>query len=123
MKNVRLKATKKTPEVTLDAKEGFLEIKGLSIPENAASFYQPIVEWLDDYVRSPAEKTVVNFDFILFNTSSSKWFISILKRLSLLEEEGIEVNWIYAEGDEDLMEYGEELKDFELVPMNLIEKT
>ena len=36
-------------------KAGIMEIKGRSIPENSIEFYKPLVDWLDEYAKSPKE--------------------------------------------------------------------
>ena len=46
-------ATEDTPDVTLDAANGVFEFVGQAYPENAADFFNPILEWLEEYGDSP----------------------------------------------------------------------
>jgi hypothetical protein len=60
MENLKLEATKYTPEISLDT-GGVISLVGKSYPENTFEFYAPVMEWLENYFEtSAAEKTVVN---------------------------------------------------------------
>lgn len=50
MENIHIEKTSKTPEVIFDAEKHYLEIKGVSIPEDSEHFYRPLMEWMIDYV-------------------------------------------------------------------------
>ena len=117
-----LEETNLTPSITLDNETGKLELKGKSIPENSLEFYQPVYEWLDEYVASPKEKTVVTIQFEYFNTSSSKCILDILKKIDKIDELGNDVliKWYYDEDDEDMMEAGEDYSDLLDAPFELI---
>jgi len=60
MEPLIIEGTAKTPTVNFNASEGLIEIKGRSIPENSIEFYKPLVDWLDEYAKSPAPHTTVN---------------------------------------------------------------
>ena len=111
-----------TPSINFDAQGGRLEMKGRSIPENSLEFYQPVFEWLDQYVETPQEKTIVHVQFDYFNTSSSKCILDILKRIDKLDEKGLDVlvKWYYDESDEDMMEAGEDYEDLLDTPFEFV---
>ena len=124
MEALQLEATNLTPSIYFDADSGTLEMKGRSIPENSLEFYQPVYEWLDQYLEAPQDKTVVHVQFDYFNTSSSKCILDILKRIDKLDGKGKDVliKWYYDESDEDMMEAGEDYSDlldapFEIIPL------
>ena len=77
MKPYTVEATDFSPEVILDPKNNTFEISGISRPENANEFYEPIVNWLDEYVKKPNDNTELKFRFDYFNTSSLKFFLMI----------------------------------------------
>ena len=60
----------KTPSITL-GKDGIMEIKGKSIPENSLEFYKPVYDWLDNYSQSPSPKTELKVNLEYFNTRAS----------------------------------------------------
>lgn len=115
-----IEPTDKSPAVTLDHETGILEFEGRSLIEDSEKFFMPIVEWILEYNEKPAKKTTVNFKFEYFNTSCSKWLITITKQLKKLFEKGEEadINWYYE--DEDVLEYGEVIRDLVDIPINMI---
>jgi hypothetical protein len=58
---IRISATEDTPEVVLNDKEGTFKISGRSLPEDAFWFYNPIVEWLSGYSKTPLSNTEFQF--------------------------------------------------------------
>jgi len=124
MENLKLEATKYTPEINLDT-AGTISLVGKSYPENTFEFYAPMMKWLEEYFEtSAAETTVVNMEIIYFNSSSSKLFFDFF---DLLEENSdehtIEINWIYDEENESAEEAGEDfIEDFEDLTINLVSK-
>ncbi len=121
MENIQIDGTDKSPAVILDKDKGFLEFVGRSLIEDSEKFFLPLVEWIIEYSKSPHEKTIVEFKFEYFNTSCSKWLITMTKQLKKLYEKdhNTEINWYYE--DEDVLEYGEVIRDLVDVPMNMVE--
>lgn len=122
METLIIEATNLTPYISFDATAGKLELVGRSIPENSLEFYQPVYEWLDAYVASPNEKTIVEVKLDYFNTSSSKCILDILKKVDKLDDAGYDIliKWFYNESDEDMMEAGEDYGDLLESPFELI---
>ena len=123
MESISFEGTTKTPTVKLEPNNGLIEIKGRSIPENSIEFYRPIVEWLEEYAKSPQKKTTVNIQLEYFNTSSSKCILDIFKKLESIKKARNEVviNWYYEEDDEDMLEAGEDYESIIRVPFKMIE--
>ena len=122
MNKFHLEGSAKTPTVKFDAKDGVIEVKGRSIPENSIEFYKPLVDWLETYLSNPADLTEVNIQLEYFNTSSSKCILDVFKKLEAIYKSGNEVviNWFYEEDDEDMLEAGEIYAERVSVPFNLI---
>lgn len=123
MEPIIIEGTPKTPSIKFDSKDGVFEIKGRSIPENSVEFYKPLNEWLDQYMQTPLEKTVVNIRLEYFNTSSSKCILDVFKRLEAIHrsKHDVEINWFYEEDDEDMLEAGEDYDSIIKVPFKMIE--
>jgi len=84
---------------------GQIKISGRALPEDAVSFFKPVVEWLMKFT-SENIKIEINLDY--FNTSVSKILLDIFKIIENNEEnKSIEVRWLYEEGDEEMLESGE----------------
>ncbi len=122
MEVIKIKGTDDTPNVILDAENGIMEISGRSLPEDVAAFYEPILDWFDEYAEGPKSKTVVDFKLVYFNTASSKLLLDILLKLEEMCDNGHEVlvRWHYPDDDEDMEEAGEEYADIVEVPFEHI---
>lgn len=122
METIKIAGTEDTPKVILDPANNEFEISGRSLPEDVASFYNPVLNWLEQYIESPNDSTVFNFKLVYFNTASSKLLLDILMKLETLHENGKEVlvKWHFPEEDEDMEEAGEEYADIVDVPFEQI---
>lgn len=123
MENFYLEETSKTPKLSFDQRTGKFLMSGRSIPENSIEFYRPLFEWLDDYVKTPSDKTSFDIKLEYFNTSSSKCLVEIFRRLERINSNSVVINWYYEEDDEDMQESGEDFKEIIDIPiiMNVIE--
>ena len=123
MEPLSIEGTAKTPTVKFNGQEGVIEIKGRSIPENSIEFYKPLVEWLEEYSKTPLDLTQVNVQLEYFNTSSSKCILDVFKKLEAIHKSSNEViiNWYYEEDDEDMLEAGEDYESIIRVPFKMIE--
>ncbi len=122
METIKIQGTEDTPKVILDKDNEVMEISGRSLPEDVASFFEPILNWLDEYADAPNGKTVFNFKLVYFNTASSKLLLDILMKLEEIHEAGNDVliRWHYPEDDEDMEEAGEEYADIVDVPFEQV---
>ena len=93
--------TKNSPYIYLDQEKGLIEIKGSSLMEDVRAFYDPILEWIYEYIDHP-KVTKVNMDLGFYNLGSAKIYLIILKVLSKIEKTGfrLTINWYYDENDE-----------------------
>ncbi|MCK5522550.1 MAG: DUF1987 domain-containing protein [Thiomargarita sp.] len=127
MDSLKIEATKCTPEVTFNAENNILEIKGDSYPENITEFFSSVFTWLEEYLGELKNQVfTINIELNYFNSSSSKLLLDIFERL----EEEVEkfdkkiiVNWIYDADHDNIEEYGEEFKeDLKSLTFNLVQK-
>ncbi len=110
MEIIQIKAGLTTPKVILEAENGHFEITGKSNPEDVINFYQPILIWIDNYMKSPNSETVFDFKLTYYNTASSKIVLEIMKKLELLgaTNSDVKIRWYFEEEDEDMEELGED---------------
>lgn len=114
--------TQKTPFTDFNAESGNFVIRGKSVPDNAAIFYEPLFEWLDKYSQTPAKKTIVTIQFEYFNTSSAKFLLDMFSKLELIhtsKKSEVVVNWQYNDEDEDIRETGEDYQSICNIPFNI----
>jgi hypothetical protein len=84
--NLLVEQTAKTPQIDLNQYNGELILYGKSIPENAAKVYEPILNWVSQYVLSPKPTTNLRLNLEYFNTSTSIWLVKILKVLIQIKD-------------------------------------
>ena len=122
METIKISGTEDTPNVILDAENDYLELSGRSLPEDVTSFYDPLLNWLEEYAENPNEKTIFNFKLDYFNTASSKAILDILIKLEEMFEAGKDVliKLHYPDDDEDMEEAGEEYADIVDLPFEKI---
>ena len=121
MQAVRIQPTKKSPEIILDP-EGHIKIRGRSIHENVAEFFEPVGKWISDYVNNPADLTCVDVNLEYFNSASAKIFITLFQRITMvtLKHKKYRFNWYYEDGDDDILERGEYFATVLDVPITFI---
>lgn len=123
MTPLSIEGTNKTPYIASDIEQGIIEIRGRSHPENANAFYKPVLDWIDEYIKTPVAKTTVNLELEYFNTTSSKCILSLLKKLESSRDstKAVIVNWYYEKDDEDERETGEFYQRMTELSFNYIE--
>ena len=116
--SVHIKGTVKTPEIILDKKSGKIELQGRSIPENAKQLYYPIIQWFNQYMKTPQAKTFIIFKLEYFNTASSKMIFELIGAVKQLKEEGkdFKIEWHYLEDDDDILDSGETFQEISGLP-------
>jgi hypothetical protein len=113
VKNILIEGTAKTPKIDFNQISGELVLSGKSIPENAAKVYEPLMNWVHDYIKSPRPITNFRLNLDYCNSRSSKWFAKIIKELSKINKDDY-VLFIHRYFDiEDFYDTDkQELKDF-----------
>lgn len=122
METLIINGTDDTPKVVLDQENNVFEISGRSLPEDVVSFFQPVIDWLDELEKNPLDNIEFDIKLEYFNTASSKQILDIFLILDeiFLRGNSVKVNWYYSELDEDLGEAGEEYSELVEVPFELI---
>jgi len=122
MEDLLIKGDKQKPDLLFSAKTGEFKVSGQSLPENATVLYGPVLEWIEEYAKSPAAKTTFSLKMKYYNTASSKMFFSIIKRLNTMYKVGadVEIEWFYQSDDEDMLDAGEYFRDLVDIPFKFI---
>ena len=122
MELIKIQGTDDTPSVVLDTENEVYQLSGRSLPEDVGAFYDPILDWLEDFAESSQSKMTFDFKLEYFNTASSKLILDILLKLEGMFEAGKEVmvKWYFPEDDEDMEEAGEEYADIVDIPFEQI---
>ena len=123
MKELIIAKSANTPGITFNPETGIMKIEGRSIPENPGDFFDPIIEWLEDYFNKATEVTRFDLNLEYVNSGSSKYLLGIFRILKKKHDEGknCSINWYYEEDDEAIYSLGEHYKNTVKIPFNLIE--
>lgn len=123
MNSYHIAATKSTPEIKFV--NGLLEMRGVSIPENAIEFYKPLLTIMSEYCANPNSETTVNLYLYYFNTSSSKCLLGIFNHLEKVHKRltRVKVNWHYDANDEDFRDTAKDYEELVKVDFNFIPET
>jgi hypothetical protein len=122
MERLEFQPTSKTPYVLLDP-AGKIKFRGRSIPEDVSIFYEQLVEWIKEYAAAPSAYTEIDVEMEYLNSGTSKYMLKILKIIKDIEITGtdLRINWIYEEGDDDILERGEYYASILDLKINFIE--
>ena len=85
-------------------------------------FSKPIEAWVDEYICDPADLTCIDIYLEYFNEINLYFYISLLKKIESvkLRNKKFIINWYYEEGDEDILEKGENISFILDIPFNFI---
>jgi len=126
MENLKIEATQYTPEIDFNSQSSVLSIVGKSYPENTFEYYKPIVNWIEEYLKTINDELLrVNLDLEYLNSSSLKAYFDLFDLLEIAHDEGknIQIKWIYDEENDISEETGEDfIADFKSLDIELVIK-
>ena len=122
MKKVVIEGSNDSPKIILDGKQGNVFIGGSSLPENVFDIYNPVLNWLDEYIICPNPVTNIKFFYDYLNTASSHMIMRIFEKIIELSAAcpSLSIDWHYLKSDHDMRDFGEELQELSSIPINLI---
>jgi len=108
--SILIEQTPRTPQIDLNRVTGELVFSGKSIPENANKVYEPVFNWVSEYILNARPTTNIRLNLEYFNTATSLWLAKILKVLIQIKQtEYIIILHLYLEIDdyEDIEDFGD----------------
>ena len=95
--------------MAVDISFGILNFTGRSILTDPKVFFEPVNNWVNKYMKSPAEETVVNVKLEYIDTASTQALYQILRTLNSVRKKGLVfmVNWHVEDEDPEMKELGE----------------
>ena len=124
MEPLLITATDDTPDVALNPIKGEFFIANRSYPQDAITFYTPILNWLNEYKKEASALNKFIFKLEYFNTASSKQLykvLLILKEIKNIHNTNIE--WHFAKGDKDMQIAGIRYAKLLNMEIELVEST
>jgi hypothetical protein len=108
-----------TPSVDFNPNTGMLKVWGRSIPENPVKFYQPIEDWICEFINTTPEVLILNIHLDYLNTHSTECILILMKKLEgyyKSSNNNVKVIWNFDEDDEDMESLGEDLASIAQIP-------
>ncbi|MFH0758614.1 MAG: DUF1987 domain-containing protein [Bacteroidota bacterium] len=121
MENISIEPTKKSLEV--ECSPGYFKLSGNSILSDPRKFFQPIVEWVDEYLKAPQELTTIDLKLEYVDTASVQSVFDIMRMFKALQEnkKDVAVNFYFEFDDPELLELGEIMEGRLGIKFNFIE--
>jgi len=111
--------TSQTPRIHFDGGNGVFSVSGKSYPENVTEFYQAVFDYIQLYKSKPQKKTIIEFNWLYYNTATSRVIIRIIIELKDVSNE-FEVKWICKKGFDLMIEKGQEIMEVLDVDLNIV---
>lgn len=122
MDSLYIESSRDTLEISCNADSGIIQMHGVSYPQDAADFFSPVFDWLDNYIEQKESAVLLNLRINYVNTSSTKCLFDLIDRMEEYFESGGEakITWYYENDDEDIRETGLEFKEDVALPFEMI---
>jgi hypothetical protein len=118
---LKINGTEDTPTIDFTKSSGSLSISGRSLPEDAFSFYEPVLNWLKEYSHSPAQETLAVINLEYFNTASAKQIFKMVNLLTEISKKAaVKIKWHYDDGDKDMYASGERFSKLSSMPFEFV---
>lgn len=120
MEKLSIQKADRSPSIEFDAETGILKIEGRMVPiySTEHNFFEPIIKWLTDYAKNPAENTTLKLNIDFFSSSGFKSLYHAVKILKKIQQEGYKLSiiWIYDREDENSKEQGVQFSQLLKIP-------
>lgn len=122
MQTLHIASTTSSPEIVADWESGTLSMRGDSYPENAFDLYEPLLRWVQSYLRERGQALRVDLHLLYLNTSSIKVMMDLF---DLLEEawqrsQPVSVAWYYDARNERVGELAAEFREDCSFPFDIL---
>lgn len=108
MTKFRIEETDLSPKVVLNYEDAQISIIGKSIMVSPESFYNSLIDKIEDFIYATEEPILIDLQFEFFNISNSKEILKIIHKCGEYFEKGkdITVHWNFNQFDDHMEELG-----------------
>lgn len=125
MQKLKIEPTKDTLEINFDPSQNILEFSGVSYPSNPKTFFEPLIDWVEEYLLF-AEKEIISLHFKItyFNTSTSTYLFKILELFVPVYEKSknVKIIWQYDDDEDSLESWKSLMFDIDL-PFEIVKES
>ena len=119
MNTLLIEGKMNSPLIDFNPKSGLLKIIGRSIPENPVKFYQPIEDWICNFIKTNPKDLILYVHLDYLNTHSTECLLILMKKLEIYykaHNTNVKVSWNFDEDDEDMESLGQDLASIAVIP-------
>jgi hypothetical protein len=119
---IHLISSEDEPEIILDKAKKIIRFSGTSIPEDPDKLFKPVMNWVNQYVKSPNPETRIEFMMDYYNSSTARFFVEMLEKFEELNEHdrSVGIIWNCKKDDVVMLERGEDLQAIIKIPFEFI---
>ena len=113
MNDLNITSSQSTPGIESDTSAGILRMHGDSYPENSFEFFDPVIQWIEDYLSQRSEGLHLELRLVYMNTSSVKAMMDIFDILEEAHGKGrpVSVAWYYDPRNERVLDLADEFRE------------
>lgn len=121
LNSLHIEGTEETPLISFDIATGDFRMEGRSLPEDAYSFFKPVIEWINKFIESRHREVALKIHLDYFNSSSGRYLMEILALIERAAEngDGFSITWVSEKDDELMLEKGEEFQSLLNLPFQI----
>lgn len=126
-RNFSLPGGPATPSITAHWDSGLIVMTGESYPENTFEIFDPLISWVETFLKTAGRRLQLDLQLNYLNTSSIRAIIDVFELLEAAATDGKEVlvHWLYDPRNPRAAEMGEEFKEdysfpFAILPVDPI---
>ena len=110
MKRLEIKPTLHSLHIILDAEKNIFSIEGKSFPEDCKQFFQPVIDWLEEYKGNKPKSLNLNCNIYYLSSASTISVKQIFSKLKEMQGNGcnVAIVWHYDDDDDDILKTGED---------------
>jgi hypothetical protein len=122
MNDLNIPNTQSTPSIVTDSKGGTLSMRGDSYPENSFELFDPVMQWVEDFLKDATRPLDLQLELQYLNTSSVRALMDIFDLLENAHNAGgkVSVTWYYDSRNERVGELAEEFKEDCTFPFSVL---
>jgi len=105
--------------------EGFIRIEGRGLIGHNYETSHRILNWIHEYLKNPAEITIIIIALEYLNSTSAMILVSVIKEISKVINQNKQffIHWCYEIDDEDILERGQYISETLNIPIDFIRTT
>ncbi len=112
MSSYTIRSTGTTPSIELSPEDGYLDICGVSTPDDPLSFYGHVFSLVSKFEETSKKEIKINFALKNMTGSTTYIYILIKKLLSLANDNRkVSISWIYEKNNQKILDAGKEISE------------